>query len=209
MMFTTALFLYAQDADDEDEDEDEGGINIETDWSRIMNVYNNGDQLFCINLGIVKPLFFVEQNEGYFETQMNLGGGGSLSYMYFLDSHWFLGAELGGMFCSTIGKNMYYIIPVGFRGGYQFIAKRFEFPLSLMIGFAPQSHAERTYFGLFSKSSAGAFFRINTDWSFGINTSFWWVPQWTSKKRELDYRTRSINIHGFFWELTAGVRYHF
>ena len=209
LMLMTVLFLHAQDAETDEEDEDEGGINIESDWSKTVNPYTRGDQLFCINLGLVQPLFFVEQEEGYLDTNMNLGGLGSLGYIYFLDAHWFLGGELSGMFSSTIDKSMFYIIPIGFRGGYQFIINRFEFPLSLLIGFAPQSYSDRTYFGFFAKPAAGAFFRFNTDWSFGLNTSFWWVPQWTSKTRVFSQRTSAINIHGFFWEFSLGVRYHF
>jgi hypothetical protein len=126
-----------------------------------------------------------------------------------LGPNWYLGGELSGMFASTLGENMYYIVPIGFRAGYQFVLSRFEFPLSLLVGFAPQSYNGRSYFGLFSKPSAGAFFRFNASWSFGLTTSLWWVPQWTNKTRELDYQTSTIHTHGFFWEIGFGVRYHF
>ena len=209
LMLVSALFLHAQYREGAGDDEDEGGVNIESDWSRAANLYNGGDQLICINLGLVQPLFFSEQEEGYLKTQMHLGGFGSLAYNYFLDSHWYLGAELGGMFASTVGRSMFYIVPIGVRGGYQLILNRFEFPLSLMIGFAPQSYNQRTYFGLFSKFAAGAFYRYNAEWSFGLNTSFWWVPEWSDKNRPFASRTTAINIHGFFLEMSLGVRYHF
>jgi len=210
LMLLSTVFLYAQDVEDDDEDEDGGGgVNIGTDWSRAANLYVSGDQTFCINLGLVFPLFFVEQKEGKLSNQMNMGGMGSLAYNYFLGPNWFLGGELGGMFASTTGKNMFYIVPIGFRVGYQFVLSRFEFPLSFLIGFAPQSYNQRSYFGLFAKPGAGAFFRIKPEWSFGLNTSLWWVPQWTGKTRELDYKTNKISVHGFFWEISLGVRYHF
>ena len=209
LMLSTALFLHAQDAETEEEEEGEEGINIESDWSRAANLYTRGDQIFCISLGLIQPLFFVEQNEGYFNTQMKLGGMGSLAYNYFINSNWFFGAELSGMFSSTVGENIFYIVPIGARIGYQFILGRFEFPVSFMLGFAPQSYNERTYFGLFSKLGGGAFFRFNSDWSFGLNTYFWWVPEWTSKTRDWDRQTSNINIHGFFWEISIGARYHF
>ena len=210
MLLVSAFILHAQEADiDDDEEEDGEGISIETDWSRAANLYTRGDQTFCISLGLVKPLFFAEQEEGYLKTQMNLGGMGSLAYNYFLGPNLFLGGELGGMFASTLGENMFYIVPIGFRAGYQFILHRFEFPLSFMIGLAPQSYNQRSYLGLFAKPAAGGFFRFNNDWSFGLQTSFWWVPQWTKKTRELNYRSSTINIHGFFWETSLSVRYHF
>ena len=209
LMFSLVLFLHAQDSEtgeDDDEDED-GGINIESDWSRAANLYNKGDQLFYISLGLVKPLFFSDSSEGYFSTQMNMGGFGALAYNQFITPHWFLGGELSIMFASTIEEYMYYIVPIGFRAGYQLILNRFEFPLSLMVGIAPQSYSESSYFGIFVKPSAGAFFRFNSAWSFGLNTSFWWVPQWTSKTRPK--RPNAIDIHGFFLEFSLGIRYHF
>jgi hypothetical protein len=203
------LVLHAQDSEGSEDDEYEGGINIESDWSRAANLYNSGDQFIGINLGLVKPLFFIEQEEGYLKTQMRLGGFLSLTYNYFLDPHWYLGAELGGMFTSTVGKNMFYIVPIGFSGGYQLIWNRFEFPFSLLLGFAPQVYSQMTYFGFFSKLAAGIFYRFNSEWSFGLNTSFWWVPQWTKKSRPFKDHSDAINIHGFFWENSLGVRYHF
>jgi len=205
ILFLTTLTLFAQNDDD-----DEGEFfPLESDWSRIANLYSKGDQTFCINLGLVLPLFFVEQKEGVMDNQMKLGGMGSLGYNYFLGPHLFIGAELGGMFAPTVGKNMFYIVPIGARVGYQFIFNRFEFPLSLMVGFAPQSYTQRSYFGFFTKPTAGAYFRFNSDWSFGLNTSFWWVPQWTNKTRENTFHPGAVNIHGFFLEITLAVRYHF
>lgn len=209
LMLLTTVFLHAQEADGGEEEEEDGGVQIESDWSRTTNLYTRGDQTFNVSLGLVLPIGFVDQNAGVLEKQMNLGGMLSLSYNYFLSSNWFLGGELGGMFASTLGENMYYIVPIGFRAGYQFILSRFEFPLSLLIGFAPQSYNGRSYFGFFSKPSAGVFFRLNPSWSFGLNTSLWWVPQWTNKTRELNYQTNKIHTHGFFWEIGVMVRYHF
>ena len=204
------LTLYSQDADPDDgEDDADSGVNIESDWSRAANLYTTGDQVFCISLGVVKPLFFVEKEEGYLKTQMKMGGMGSLGYNYFLGPNFFLGGELSGTFCATLGQNMFYLVPIGFRAGYQFLWDRFEFPLSMTLGFALQSYNQQTYFGIFAKPAAGAFYRFNSEWSFGLNTSFWWVPEWTGKTREWNQRDSKINIHGFFWEISAGARYHF
>jgi len=201
-----ASLIHAQEEDNDDEDDKD--IYFETDWnSPNYSRYNQGDQTFAICLGMVKPLFFVDKQAGYLSTKMNLGFMGSLSYAYYLDAHFFLGGELSGMFASTVGENMYFIVPIGIFGGYQFVVKRFEFPFSLMIGAAPQTHQDRSYFGFFSKINASAYFRFNTDWSFGISTGFWWVPQWTKKTR--DGYNGNVNIHGFFWELKLAARYHF
>jgi len=200
-----ATLIYAQEEEDDEDDKD---IYLETDWSSVnASRYSKGDQTFLICLSLVKPLFYMDKQQGYLSPKMNLGWKGSLGYAYYLDAHFFLGAELSGMFSSTIGGNMYFIVPMGFMGGYQFILGRFEFPLSLMIGAAPQTHQSRSYFGFFSKISGAAYFRFNNEWSFGLNTGFWWVPQWTNKPRA-GYNG-NVNIHGFFWEFSLSARYHF
>ena len=208
-MILATLFLHAQYEEYDEEDEDDRDIYIESDWSRAANLYNRGDQIFCINLGLTIPLGYAEANTGGFKSQMKVGGFGALGYFYFLDPHWFLGGEVSGMFASTIGKNMYYIVPIGVKGGYQFVLNRFEIPVSMMLGVAPQSYSQQSYFGIFSKLTGGAFYRLNAEWSFGLNTGFWWVPQFTKKTRPMDSYNKNINIHGFFWEISLGARYHF
>jgi hypothetical protein len=204
IIFVGSSLIHAQEEDDEDDRD----IYLETDWSSAnASRYSSGDQTFSICLGLVKPLFYLDKQEGYLPTKMNLGGMGSLGYTYFLDAHFFLGGELSGMFASTVGENMYFIVPIGFNAGYQFLLGRFEFPLSLMIGAAPQTFKGFSYFGFFSKASGAVYFRFNSDWSFGLNTGFWWVPEWTKKTR-IDY-DGNVNIHGFFWEFKLGARYHF
>jgi hypothetical protein len=130
-----------------------------------------------------------------------VGGAGFLTYSIFLNSHVFLGGELGGMFNATLAGNTMFIIPIGFKAGYQFIVNRFEFPLGLTVGFAPQRYLEKGYFGFFLKPIAGGFFRFNPDWSFGINTSWWWVPQWPKESDKY--------INGNFIDITLSARYHF
>ncbi|GHV86692.1 hypothetical protein AGMMS50230_23000 [Spirochaetia bacterium] len=211
LLFFGALFVLSAQEEDDDEI-----IPIESDWSgSTAATYRRGDRIFSIALGLVKPLFFYDQELGYLglksggydSPRMSMGGTGILGFNYFLGPHLFLGLELGGMFAPTVGKSMYYIVPLGARIGYQFVYKRFEFPLTFMLGFAPQSHHQRSYLGLFAKPSAAAYFRFNADWSFGFNTGLWWVPQWTSVSD--DKHTGKIRIHGFFWEFSIGARYHF
>ncbi|MDR0600549.1 MAG: hypothetical protein LBG84_10830 [Treponema sp.] len=203
------IVLQAQEtpSQEQEEDDEEGRIPIESDWSALSTRYSRGDQTFSISLGLVKPLFYADQEAGYLPSNMNLGGSGSLGWNYFLGTRLFVGGELSGMFASTLGENMYYIVPMGFRVGFQPTVRRFEFPLSVLVGIAPQSHRRLSYFGFFAKSTAGIFFRFHTDWSLGLNTSFWWVPQWTGKRRE--EHDRPVRIHGFFLEFAIGVRYHF
>jgi hypothetical protein len=194
------LSLYAQ--------EDTEEPPIQSDWSRyVPSIYSRGDQIFGITLGVGFPLFYVDKENGFTDTQMNLGGLGALSYNYYLSSRLFWGIELCGAFFSTVAQTNYFIVPMGAKIGYQFVYNRFEFPFSLLIGAAPQQYRSTTYFGLFVKPTASTFFRFNPEWSLGLNLNLWWVPQWTEKERSSYAGT--VNIHGFFFETSLTVRYHF
>jgi hypothetical protein len=189
-------------AQEEEEPGDEERAPIESDWSDYMpSLYSRGDQTFTISLGLIFPVVFLKDGAAITHNLFPVGGTGNLSYNFFFGSHFFAGGEVGIMFDSTLRKNTLFIIPIGLRGGYQFVLKRFEFPLALTLGFAPQRYLDLNYLGFFVKPSASAFFRFNPDWSFGINTAWWWVPQWTAE--------RDKNIDGNFIDVTFSARYHF
>jgi hypothetical protein len=195
------LLVFSASAQEGEEEEEPEEPPIESDWSGLIApLYSRGDRIFSISLGALFPTVFYEGSKKV-EGNVKIGGTGALAFNYFLDSHWFVGAEISGMFAPTLGENMLYIIPMGVRAGYQFILGSFEFPLSFMIGFAPQRYKDMGHCSLFLKPSAGAFWRFSTEWSFGINTGWWWVPQWPEDK--------SKSAYGNFMELTLCARYHF
>jgi hypothetical protein len=196
--------LAAQSGED-DWDDGSGDEIPADDWVGFMpNLYSRGDQAFGISFGVVLPTFFVASGGEVLPRNIVIGGTGSLSYDYFFGAHLFAGGELQGMFAPTKGDHMLFMIPVTVRVGWQFIIKRFEFPLSLGIGFAAQQFKTSKsygYTGFFAKPRASAFFRFNPDWSFGITTAWWWVPQIIKNSDD--------SVHGHFFEATLAVRYHF
>ncbi|MDR0474800.1 MAG: hypothetical protein LBH43_14145 [Treponema sp.] len=195
-----ALPLAAQDYNDGEDETEPSYPNIDTDWdSYISDPYAKGDKNLVFSMGVLIPTIFTGKGmEG--SHNISPGGTGSLAYDYFLNSRFFLGAEGGGMFAGTVGKNMLYMIPFGLRLGYQYILNRFEFPFVLMAGAIPQKYSEKGYFGLIVKPAASIFFRYNNDWSFGLNFQWWMVPQWPKDNRD---------VFGNFLELTLSARYHF
>jgi hypothetical protein len=203
LMWAPGALVFAQEEEYPDE---EPGIEeeapVEPDWEvYIPNLYSSGDRVFSISMGLIFPTVFTHQGKAITHNVNPLGGTGNLAYMQFIGSHVFLGGEIGIMFASTLRKSSLYIVPIGFRAGYQFIVKRFEFPLSLALGIAPQSYLSQDYLGFFMKPSGGAYFRLNPDWSFGINTAWWWVPQWPKEKDKI------VNVN--FIDITFSARYHF
>ncbi|MDR0785092.1 MAG: hypothetical protein LBE74_04310 [Treponema sp.] len=180
--------------------QDDEEIPIE-EWDMgTPSFYSSGEQNFAISLGIAIPLLF-DGDAGQAVNNVKVGSTLSLAYNYYLAPHFFLGGEIGGMFAATIGENMLYVVPFGLRIGYEFILKRFEFPVSLMFGAATQKYLETDYFGFFLKPTVSVFFRFNPDWSFGLNTAWWIVPEWVSEARK--------NMTGHFLEITLSAKYHF
>ncbi|MDR1867041.1 MAG: hypothetical protein LBQ77_02095 [Treponema sp.] len=193
--------LWSQDAGEQQDEEEPEYILPEDEYINYRQiVYMKGDQTFNITLGALFPLFF-GGNSGIITNNVKVGGTGTLAYSHFLTSNWFVGGEIGGMFAATLGNNMLYIIPITVYGGYQFLWNRFEFPLGLSVGGATQRHVDNEYFGLFIKPKVSAFFRLNSEFSFGINGAWWIVPQLP--------KDSSKNVLGNFFELTISARYHF
>ena len=204
ILFLTVLLLPPLGAQEDGDGGDESEPNsppIESDWDVYRpDLYARGDKTFNISLGVIFPTIFAGKGLEGNPNNLKLGGTGSLTFNYFVGSHVFLGGELGGMFAATLGENMLYAVPFGLRAGYQFIARRFEFPLVLMVGAAPQKYLEKGYFGLIIKPGASGFFRYSPDWSFGLNAQWWMLPQWPKNGK---------SVFGNFMEFTLSARYHF
>jgi hypothetical protein len=164
--------------------------------------YTRGDQILAISLGTVFPLAFLN-NGKTIEHNITppVGGTGSLAYNYFLNSGFFLGADLTLMFLYTLGNNNLFLIPIGIRAGYQFNIWKLEFPLSVGVGIAFHRVLNSGYFGMHVRAGAAVYFRALNTWSFGISANAYWLPEWTSDSKK--------NVDGFFMDTTLSARYHF
>ncbi|MCL2764911.1 MAG: hypothetical protein FWD40_06485 [Treponema sp.] len=188
------VLLVAQDSNEPE---------IDIDWDiYTADLYVRGDQTFIISLGVVFPTIFIN-NGSKIAHQITppVGGIGLLNYNYYLNSRFYIGAELGGFFLPTLAKNTVFIIPLGASAGTQFLAGRFEFPLFLTVGMAWQNYLNLGYYGLYAKAGGSAYFRATSEWSFGLTTFWSWFPQWTDDPAK--------NVHGNFLGLTLSARYHF
>jgi hypothetical protein len=193
---------YEDDDYEDGEGDENAGLPITSDWSGSpLSGYTRGDQTFNISLGVIVPLFFLYDSGDLMPNKVFVGGVGSLAYNYFVNSNLFFGAVMQGSFSQTFGKNFLYLIPVGITAGYQFVVKRFEFPLSITIGGMTEQYFTYNGYWLFLKPQVSGFFRFNSDWSFGLNLAWWYVPQWTN--------TPEKNATGNFMEITLSARYHF
>jgi len=187
--------LFAQEEDDDP--------SIEIDWDDYyQDQYTMGDQTITISLGTVFPAVFLN-NGVIIDHQFTppVGGTGSIAYNHFLTSNFFIGGEFSGFFLPTLAGNTLFSPQIAFRTGYQFKIWKLEFPITLTIGMSWHNYLNNTYYGLYLKGGAAAFYRATADWSFGITTNWGWLPEWTNDP--------SKNVDGNIVDLFISARYHF
>jgi hypothetical protein len=198
-MLAQGLWVSAQEEEDPGVEEE---APVEPDWDAyIPSLYSPGDQTVTMFLGLTFPAGFFNRGTVLPMQMFPVGGTAAIMYNRFLTSNIFWGIEASLLFIGTQRKNTFIAFPLGLRGGYQFVLGRFEIPLSLTTGFAPQRYLDSEYPGFFMKPTASAFFRWNPEWSFGISTSWLWLPQWPREKEKY--------VDGNFIDLTLSARVHF
>jgi hypothetical protein len=208
-LFVPGVFLYAQENEWEEEDPGyDEGIPFESDWEDYRpDFYTRGDQTFTMSLGVFFPTVFLNYEGKQIDHHFNvIGGTGSLAYTYFFGPHFFLGGEIGAKISSTLGENMVFILPIGVRTGCQFIFRRLEFPLTMVVGVVLKRYLNLDYVGLFVKGGASVYYRFNPDWSFGMNVDWSWYPQWPMEDGE---PAPKKNVDGNIISVTLSARYHF
>ncbi|MDR1232582.1 MAG: hypothetical protein LBK61_14420 [Spirochaetaceae bacterium] len=207
MIFALIVFSLAAQ-DEETDDEENTRPPIDSRWQdSFFETFTKGDTVFNINLGVVFPVAFSAGNVSQYDP---VGGTGMLSGSFFLNSHVFTGFGVQGMFVPTIGEHMLYIVPMGPHIGYEWVAGRFEFPLSLMVGWSWEMYLDHLYFGFFAKPQISALYRAFNDWSFGLTAAWWFVPQWGAKTTDdTGAVIKGGDAVGNFLELTLMAQYHF
>ena len=170
---------------------EEDSADIQSDVVYKMN--QPGDQFIILKLNVDIP--YVPFGK------LLVGGSGTLGYQRFIVSGLTLGGDVSFGYSQTLGKNVFYFVPILFRAGWQFSAGKFEFPLSIGIGGAFENYLNRGYFGLALHPDAAAFFRYDSSWSFGLHAGLYILPQW--------YKNTAYNRTGIIQDIGLTVRYHF
>lgn len=172
--------------------QDDSNTTQNSDDNFVYKANQKGDQYAKLSLSVDLPIR---------PTQLNIGGSGSLGYGYAITDNIFVGGDVSFAYSTTIGSNVMYFIPFMARFTYQFVAGKFEFPLSLGFGGAIQSYIDRTYFGMILHPEIGAYYRFSSDWSFGLSAGAFIIPQ--------IYKKSSNNYVGVISNISLGVKYHF
>ncbi len=197
--FTIASNIHAQSFQSADisamdsEDEYTDGDYYEDEEIRLTQ-NGAGDQFIALKLMPLIPLNF--------DKQLSVGGALSLGYHRFLTQFIAVGADVMFAYNTTIGSNLFTVIPLTVGITFQPYVWRFEFPITLNVGAALENYLQYNYFpGLILKGEAGCFYRMNENWSFGLECQLMYLPQWYSDSSKNDYY---LGITA-----TVGARYHF
>lgn len=196
VLCTLLLIISAVSAQtaDEDNQDDKFAVNY--------RLNEPGDQYIKLGLMVTFPLNFGGSFPLYRSGQLSTGGAGSLGYHRFITSMFIVGLDVNFGYNPTIGENIFTYVPFMFSFTFQPTIRRFEFPMTMGVGFAMESYLNRTYFpGLVLKPQIGAYYRATASWSFGINGEFMYMPQWYSDSEDNDY--------GQFASIALAARYHF
>ena len=192
-IFAQSSTKVTESEDDSEEYEGEGDFYEEEETRLTQN--GAGDQFIQLSAMPIFPFGFGDQ--------LYVGGGLGLGYHRFITEHIAVGIDAMFGYNPTIGSNMFTFIPFSIGITYQPYIGHFEFPITLNVGAAVETYLQYNYFpGLFMKGDIGCFYRINENWSAGLQGSFIWLPQWIAKDPEKSKH---------YCAATAAVcaRYHF
>jgi len=166
------------------------------------SVYSLGQQSFALSLGLFIPLFFMDFDGAVLDTNLSLGGFGSLQWGIHLDNHWLVGAEIGGIFSKSLQENIMYMLAITAKGAYIFHAFPFEFPVFLGVGMDIVKYGAQSHLDFILKPGFASLWKYNVNWGFGLNVIYWWVPQpWAEEP--------SKGLMGNFLEVSLTAQYSF
>ncbi len=200
LILAAAVFpVFSQALDEPPEEQD-----------RIVPVYDLGDQAFGLNIGTIIPLFatFPYRDPPTYALaqfyKFPLGVLGSIEWNGYINNNMTLGFNIAGMFAIT-WNNTHSMVPITFS--YKYIIDFFPFymPLSIEAGIIINSVIDSTNFGPVLKPGISFYYRSSSEWDFGGNIKYWWVPELWIGTDSLEDQTS----FGNFLEISFSAIYHF
>jgi len=176
------------------------------DGELFVPTYSLGDQTLRINLGLFAPLFFLGGPDTIAPANLTLGGAGSLVWESYLSNEITVGVEVGGSFAFTPNMRTLFMLPVAARGSYIFSRYPFDFPVTLAAGVNFERLADIRKIDPFIKAGTGFYWNYSSQWAFGANLFYWFVPQFYSASSAAG---SDATRYGNFLEFTLSALYHF
>jgi hypothetical protein len=168
--------------------------------------YSLGDQTLRINLGMFAPLFLFGGPDGLVPANLTLGGAGSLVWESYLSGNVTVGVEVGGSFSFTPNFRTLFMLPIAARGSYLFNFYPFEVPVTLAAGVNFSRLGDIQKVDPFVKAGGSFLWNYSSQWAFGANLFYWFVPQLYSDSSPAG---ADSTRYGNFLEFTLSALYHF
>ena len=164
-----------------------------------------GDQTISINAGLFVPLPFLEFDGTTHPSNQTLGVAGALQWNAYLNSLFRIGLEVGGSITFGPDTTTFLMMPITVKGTYLLTYDRFEFPLFLGLGgnIVKYGSGESFYdVALVVKPGFSAYYRYNSNLSFGLNVIYWWNVELPATDYDAALMGNSI-------EISPSLFYHF
>ena len=178
------------------------GQDVET-----LDIYGVGDQTFSISAAVILPLF-IHRVDGEIAggfKQLSLGATGSLRWGTFLTNELTVGVDVGGMFAfTTLGRTLV-MLPISGVVTYAIRFYPFELLLHGGIGLCIIKLDNDVYVGPSVIPGLSFYWNYNAEWSFGLKTEYWWIPEIYVG----DSPPSSQTAFGNFLGITLSTLYHF
>jgi len=171
-----------------------------------VGMYGLGDQMFSINAGLFIPLFFFDRSVKVMDTNLTLGGEGSLAWQVYISNHWSIGGEFGGMFAFSPNERILYMVPLIARATYWLRLYPFEFPISMGLGGCLSVLKDSAHIDFIAKPSIGVLWNFNDEWAFGAYANYWFIPQIYSGSGKV---SSDQTMFGNFMDVSLSVLFRF
>jgi len=154
-----------------------------------------------LGAGVQIPAFLSPKTKGGVDN-LNLGGSFSFSYQYFVLRGLALGGSISGAFSGTIGGGSLFIAPLGATAAYWWTKLPFEFSVLGEVGGYMMRYDSHGIIDPFAKAGVGAYWRVSSAWSLGLQGNLWFVP-------EIHYGDyTSLSQYAGFVETSIAAVYH-
>jgi hypothetical protein len=195
MIVCAALAAGAQDSG-------EAGIGrIKADYSG--GLFDKGGHTMTLSTGAQLPLFILPRDSGAtLDSTLKVGGNFSLSYQYFVANHLAIGGTFAGAFNGTVGGRNLFIAPLSFRTAYWAARLPWEYFAAAEVGGSIMRLSGNGMITPFAKAGGGVLYQISKDWSVGVQSYYWFVPELHTGSQT------ALTRYGNFLEIALAAVYH-
>lgn len=169
---------------------------------------NPGDRALTFNVGLAWPLFYQSLSGSIQGANLSLGGMLELDLDFYLNNHWRLGGSLRGSFNASPNGNLLFLVPILFRGSYEFKFWPFSWPVSLSAGMVLVSFKQAFQMDPALQLAGGMYYHVSSQWGFGLNLVYLWIAQLYGSSPWHQIPQEHSRL-GNFLDISLGAVYHF